>query len=64
MQAVTAFEEQYISVDADLRQFFRNSGLPFNNPTIIGPNDQTNPGGEVSDFASAAGSSEGLNAVA
>jgi len=44
-QSVAAFEGQYISLN-DLSSFFTNAGLPQAVPTIVGPNDQTNPGGE------------------
>jgi len=44
-QAVTAFEEQYISL-SDIRKFFQFVGLPYQDPKIVGINNETNPGGE------------------
>lgn len=44
-QSVVAFEGQYISL-ADLQQFWTYSGMKQDKPTIVGPNDPTNPGGE------------------
>lgn len=44
-QAVTAFEEQYIS-DSDLRSFYSLAGLPYQAPEIRGENDPSQPGGE------------------
>lgn len=45
-QSVTAFEEQFIDVDGDLQSFFANMGMPFQRPTVVGLNNQSNPGGE------------------
>jgi hypothetical protein len=45
-QAVTAFEEQYVNIDYDLKTFDEYMGLEFQQPTIWGQNDPTNPGGE------------------
>ncbi len=45
-QSVTAFEEQYIDVDGDLMMFFDAMGMPRMQPTVIGQNNQSNPGGE------------------
>ena len=46
-QAVTAFEEQYISMH-DLKQFFSMVGLPYQMPQVHGENNQSSPGGESS----------------
>ena len=41
------FEQQYYS-PSDLTLFFQSVGLPSDTPvTVIGPNDETNPGGEA-----------------
>jgi subtilase family serine protease len=47
--SVVEFEEQYFST-ADLAQFYKAVGVPVHNVnqvTVIGPNNQTNPGGEA-----------------
>lgn len=46
LQGVPAFEEQYINTDTDYYNFQKYMGIPWNNCTIIGQNDPTNPGGE------------------
>lgn len=43
--AVSAFEGQYIS-DSDLKTFLHMHGLPQNTYTLIGNNNQSEPGGE------------------
>lgn len=45
-QSVTAFEDQFISVDGDLRGFFADMGMPYQQPIMDGNNDPTQPGGE------------------
>lgn len=46
-QAIVSFEEQYWS-HADLNKFFAATGTKPITPTIIGFNDDSNPGGEAS----------------
>eukprot|EP00026_Physarum_polycephalum_P003874 Phypoly_transcript_03890.p1 GENE.Phypoly_transcript_03890~~Phypoly_transcript_03890.p1 ORF type:complete len:751 (+),score=110.62 Phypoly_transcript_03890:108-2255(+) len=46
-QSVAEFEQQYYD-DADNLLYFKAMGLPYDTPvTVIGPNDQSNPGGEA-----------------
>ena len=47
-QAVVAFEQQYFSM-SDLEAFHDMNGLLFDKSlvNVVGPNDQTNPGGEA-----------------
>ena len=45
-QSVVEFEEQYYS-PSDLEAFFVLMGLPSANVTVVGPNDDANPGGEA-----------------
>lgn len=45
LQSVLAFEEQYISMD-DLKSFFQLANMSYQEPSVWGQNDPTNPGGE------------------
>jgi hypothetical protein len=45
-QCVVAFEDQFIDVAGDLRNFARDMGIKYIQPTIDGLNDPTQPGGE------------------
>ena len=45
-QAVVAFENQFIDVDGDFKNFAHELGLKFVQPEIDGLNDPTQPGGE------------------
>eukprot|EP00026_Physarum_polycephalum_P003767 Phypoly_transcript_03781.p1 GENE.Phypoly_transcript_03781~~Phypoly_transcript_03781.p1 ORF type:complete len:566 (+),score=94.40 Phypoly_transcript_03781:39-1700(+) len=46
-QAVGEFEQQYYD-EADLLFFFKEMGLPYDTPvTVVGPNNQSNPGIEA-----------------
>jgi hypothetical protein len=47
LQAVTAFEEQYVNISYDLTNFYKYVGLPYESPIIVGQNDESNPGGEA-----------------
>jgi subtilase family serine protease len=62
-QAVVSFEEQYWSM-SDLQRFFEATGTRPIVPTVIGYNDDSNPGGEASlDIQWIAGVGQGVPTV-